>query len=274
MTGENINNGLEVADLTEEQQGFQNLADEVPFAGAQSEVEQNETKFIKLEELSDICPLGNCIIYGHGTGSSGDGHEIVESIFHEGLKGYESLGDMIGENREDKVSGSTDILDQAVGLWASQEGKLDSDSLKEKLNHWKHRESKNIILIRLPQEYFHLMTSVQREKSKPFYVVHEDAAGHKNHYLDHRFILGNYDTETGLVELNDSFEPEITGSFKTEMDDRLAAVQAETAARQAKFEQQSIPGIEYSNTQSNQAVSDLGDFDFENWDDYFEEDWS
>lgn len=275
MPGEDVNNKSEAAELTKEQQGFQNLGKEVPFAGAQPEVESSEAKFIKLEELGDICSLENCAIYGHGTGSSGDSHEVVESIFHEGLKGFESLGNMIGENRDEKVSGSTDILDQAVGLWASQEGELDSTSLKEKLNHWKHRESKNIILVRLPQEYFHSMTGVRGEMSKPFYTVHEDTSGHKNHYLDPRFILGNYDTETGLVELNDNFEPEITGDFKAEMDDRLASVKSETATRQAKLEQQAMPGIDNSgNISSDQAHSDLSDLDFDTWGEYSEEDWN
>lgn len=274
MSGENINSSSETLELTKEQQEFQSLGKEVPFAGAQPETEQNEAKFVKLEDLEDVCSLDNCVIYGHGTGSSGDSHEIVESIFHQGIKGYESLGNMVGEDRNDKISGSTDISDQAVGLWASQDGKFSSNDLEEKLNHWPHRESKNIILIRLPEDYFHSMTNIRSEMSRPFYTVHEDESGHRSHYLDRRFILGNYNTETGLVELNNDFEPEITGDFKIEMDNRLASVKAETAARQAEFDQQDMPGIGHPDSRPDEVGRDLGEFDFENWDEYSEENWS
>ena len=50
------------------------------------------------------------------------GHEVVENIFKEGVKGFESLGSMIGENRADKVVGSTDLMDNTIGLWSSSEG--------------------------------------------------------------------------------------------------------------------------------------------------------
>lgn len=47
---------------------------------------------------------------------------MVENIFKEGVKGFESLGSMIGENRADKVVGSTDLMDNTIGLWSSSEG--------------------------------------------------------------------------------------------------------------------------------------------------------
>ena len=223
MPGENINNQSEVNELTEAQQGFQKLADEAPFAGSQPETEKNEARFIKLEELENLCSWENCMFRGHGTGRSGDSHEVVESIFREGIRGNH---------------GGTDISQITVGLPYPQGESL--KDLKEELDNWKHLESKNIILTRLPAEYSVLESSTRR--NEPYFTVQKDTSGKNIHYLDSRLIVGNYNAETGLVELNDKFEPEIKGEFKEEMDRRFANIVSEERDRQQELDKLGPPG--------------------------------
>lgn len=232
------NTGESALSENQEQNPWENIAQEVSFAGG--EKIENEPKFIKLEELEKVCPLDNCILYGHGTGSSGNEYKIVESIFNEGLKGFESLSNMISENRDQEISGSTNLSNNAIGLYASGEGAFDSSKLKDKLDNWPHRGSENIILMRLPQEYFHIYTNNPAERTEAFYTIHEDENGHKNHYLDRRLIFGNYNKNTGMVELNEYFESEISDKFKNELDARLKSVQEKTEERNNAIEKNGV----------------------------------
>lgn len=190
-----------------------------------------ERKFVKLEEIANLCSFDNTMISGHGTASAGNDHEVVESIFDEGVKGFESLGNMTGVDRGNKVVGSTDLANNTIGLWSSMDGELDFSRIKEKLDNWPHRNARNVILMRFPIEYFHVYTNISGERTRAFFTEHEDEHGQATNYIDRRFIIGNYDTETGLVELNPNFEPEISGDFKKELDERLEKVKKQTKER-------------------------------------------
>lgn len=227
--GENNTSHMQKLDPWEE------MVQKVKFVGG--EKVEKEPRFIKLEDLESVCSLDNCAIFGHGTGSSGNGHDTVEHIFNDGLKGFESLGSMVAADRNEEISGSTDLMDNTVGIYTSLDGDFNNARLEEKLNNWPHRNSENIILMRLPLEYFHTMTTIPSERSEAFYTVHEDKNGHKNHYLDRRLILGNYNVSTGMVELNKYFEPEISGDFKNELEARLKVAQEKTEERNKVFEE-------------------------------------
>ena len=77
--------------------------------------------------------------------------------------------------------------------------------------------------------------STTNSSAKAFFTVHEDKNGHLCHYIDRRFIIGNYSTDTGLIELNEHFEPEINGDFKVELDERLKRAKDETKERHEEF---------------------------------------
>ena len=239
----------------------ENMKDAPEFAG--------EKKFIKLEEIANLCDFDNMMIYGHGTASAGDGHEVVESIFDEGVKGFESLGSMIGEDRGSHTVGSTDLTDNAVGLWSPMDGELDFQKLKEKLDHWPHRDAKNVILMRFPIEYYYAYTEFPSERTRAYFTEHEDKNGQATNYIDRRFIIGNYDAETGEVELNPHFEPNITGDFKKELDERLAEVQEQTAERHEEVERGGLLRFERDDLGEEGAENDTDDT-FDEWD---EEDW-
>jgi len=228
-----------------------------------------ERKFVKLEEIANLYSFENSMISGHGTASAGNGHEIVESIFKEGVRGYESLGSMVGEDRDSRVVGSTDLTNNTVGLWSSLEGDIDFSKMKEKLDNWPHRNAENVILMRFPLDYYHMYTDLPTERTQAYFVEHEDAQGRPTNYIDRRFILGNYNAKTGVVELNPHFEPEISGEFKEELDARLEKVKKQTEERQRKSENDPfvLPSAERDVSDSDEDDEfDLGDFDSDDFD--------
>ena len=102
--------------------------------------------------------------------------------------------------------------------------------------------------------------------------MHNDKNGQATNYIDRRFIIGNYDAETGLVELNPYFEPDITGDFKKELDERLAKVQEQTKKRHEAFDEKNPFGFTHTNMEENEpddttdaAVDDWDDADWGKW---------
>ena len=195
-----------------------------------------EKKFIKLEELADFCNLENSMIFGHGTASSGNGHEVVESIFEEGIKGWESGGSIASEDRGDEAVGSTDLTNNSIILWNSIEGEPNFDKMKGELDNWSHRSAENVILMRLPVDYYHMETDVAPERTQAYFTQHEDKDGQLTNYLDRRLIIGNYNAKTGVVEINPHFEAELSEEFKEELAGRLAEVQEQTKKRHEEQE--------------------------------------
>ena len=122
------------------------------------ETGEKTRQFKKLEELLPIFNAENVGIYGHGTGSTGDSHEVVDSIFEDGLRAYESPGSQVSEDRDpDEPIGDTDLFSTSVCLHSTEGGKqIDLSSFRESLDHWPHRESRNVVLFRLPFEYFNV----------------------------------------------------------------------------------------------------------------------
>ena len=228
-----------------------------------------ERKFVKLEEIANPCSFNNMMISGHGTASAGNGHEIIESIFDEGVKGFESLGSMIDKNRSNEVVGSTELGDNTVGLWSSMEGELDFQKMKEKLDNWPHRGAKNIILMRFPIDYYHAYTEVSGERTQAYFTEHKDKNGQATNYIDRRFIIGNYDAETGQVELNPNFEPNITGDFKKELDERLAKAQEQTKKRHEAFDEKNPFGFTRTSMEESKPEDDaddvVGDWNDADW---------
>lgn len=205
-----------------------------------------------------MIPLEDCAIYGHGTGSSGDDHAVVESIFQDGLKGWEAGGskfaDKASSKHPEEIFGSTDLNNTAAALWDSSSSQ-ELREIRPALNS-SHRGSRNVILMRLPHEYFNQLGD-PHERTKPFFTVHEDDTGHPYNYVDRRLIIGNYDNQTGKIELNDYFEPEIEGDFKAELDQRLSEAKQKTEARLLFWEQNPL-GIAYDQSQEEDLTEGTG----------------
>lgn len=205
-----------LSDGDDGQTGWDTTQD-VKFAGEQRGTERD---FVKFEDLEPLFDDKTSFIMGHGTGTAGDGHEVVDSILETGLRGYQALD--AAEPDKDKVAGSTDLTDTAMSLFSAIYGdKPDMANIRDKLDHWKHRDAQNIILMKFPVEFANTETSVNAEHYRPFFVQKRDSFGQMRNFVDPRFIIGSYDRETGLVEMNENFEATLSDEFRSEMEQRL-----------------------------------------------------
>lgn len=140
---------------------------------------------------------------GHGTGRNGNNEEIVQSIFSNGLRTkdnslyYTSIAMTLGENWE---------------------------TLKKYINNWPHLNSNKIILIKLPIEYFNPIGDMQDlggEKYHAFYKQVLEDNGEIKNYLDPKFIVGCYDSNTQDFLINPNFEAELSNKTKNELNKKL-----------------------------------------------------
>ena len=204
------------------------------------EQEQSERQFVKFEELEPIFADKNALIMGHGTATSGNDHDVVDAILREGLRGFQSLDSVASEvQHKDEVAGSADLRDTAIPLSdPNSDEPVAMLDIKDQLDHWAHRDAENVILIRLPLEFLnHEM--LKNQQFAPFFIQKRDKDGQMRNYLDSRLIVGNYNRETGLVEMNDQFQPELTDEFRSELNQRYEELLKEAEERMDKFE---MPG--------------------------------
>ncbi len=208
------------------------------------ETDEKTRQFKKLEELLPIFNAENVGIYGHGTGSTGDSHEVVDSIFEDGLRAYESPGSQVSEDRDpDEPIGDTDLFSTSVCLHSTEGGKqIDLSSFRESLDHWPHRESRNVVLFRLPFEYFNV-SPIHSERDLPFFVKKRDKYGQMRYYIDSRLIIGSYDAQTGLVEMNDAFEEQPSDELKADLSARLEEAHRATVERANSLDNEPLFGF-------------------------------
>ncbi len=144
----------------------------------------------KLNDISNILNEEGYFFLGHGTGRSSDSKKVIESIFKNGLR-----------TKDNSLYYTTIGLDTQ-----------NIDKLNEKLKNWEHCESKKIILIRLPIEYINAMGDTADLDGERFgaFMIKKEESNNVRYYLDPKFILGYFDTQTDEIVLNDSFEKELT----------------------------------------------------------------
>ena len=196
------------------------------------EQEQSERQFVRFEELEPIFADKNGLIMGHGTASAGNDHDVVESILREGLRTFQATGSQIGEHDKDEVVGDRNLKNTAISLFSAYDGsKPVMSDIKDVLDHWRHRDAENVILIRIPVEFINKYTSSSEERFLPFYTQKRDDAGQMRYFLDPRLIIGNYNRETGLVEMNDQFQTESDEEFRSELRERLEEAKKESEER-------------------------------------------
>lgn len=156
---------------------------------------------VKLEEIKDILTEEGFTIFGHGTG--GNNIEAVGSIFDVGLR-----------------ASHTSVFYTTIGL------DVDNELLKfkEKLDHWPHLDSENIILIRLPNEFFNMLgdfSDLDCERTAAFVNEKIDEYGNIVYYLDSKFIIGAYNRKLSQVILNPNYEKKLSEETLKEMKKKL-----------------------------------------------------
>src|SRR5574344_1401516 len=196
-----------------------------------------------IQVLESILKDDKFSVLGHGTGRKGAGADVVKFIFENGLRTkYNSL------------------YYTTIGLDIPS-----TEVLKNKLNNWEHCDSKNIILMRVPIEYINMLgesSDLDCERFGAFMQEHVDETGKIVYYLDSKFIIGNYNAETELIQLNPSFEKELTFDSKSLLTINYKKTLERTKERLRRFEELPL----FDESMASENIRDEVQFDDSGWD--------
>lgn len=187
---------------------------------------------IRLEELKDCLTEEGFTIFGHGTGFNNI--EAVSLIFKNGLR-----------------ASHTSMLYTTIGL------DVDANLIefKEKLDQWPHLDSENIILIKLPNEFFNVIgdsMDLNCEKTGAFVNEKIDEKGNITYYLDPKFIIGAYNRNLSKVILNPNYESKLSESSLIEIKEKLLIAIAKTQEKNKRMDEHLLHLIS-----SNDGLVDL-----------------
>ena len=176
--------------------------------------EKYDNKELTIDELAPLFSEPGYICAGHGTGRSGNGDEVVNLIFDNGLR-----------TKDNSLCFTSIFLNTPTPELIEQNQKLGIspptiDTLKNDLNNWQHMDSKKIIIARLPSEYINWHGDRDDHDGEMFgafmnEVVQEN--GKINYYLDSRFILGCYNVYTKTFRVNSKYERILSNSTKEKL---------------------------------------------------------
>lgn len=214
----------------------------------------NDNKQYKtLQELQPALQEDGYLILGHGTGRSGSSHEIVESIFNEGLR-----------TKENSLYYTT------VGLETSN-----MDKFQNQLTNWPHLASEKIILAKVPIEYINMYgnaSDLDNEKYGAFTIDKKDDMGKVTKYLNPSFIIGCYDTTTNQVEMNNKYEQQLSNETLSTVKLKYKEAMEKTKSR---IERQSISYLDNNKeelkemfNESEASKENQKDLDATNWDSF------
>ncbi len=170
-------------------------------------VSSGEGTYVSVEQLSSLLSESGFIFLGHGTGRSGNGDQVVDSIFSKGLRTkdnslyYTTVGLSAPTPELKDQFKEFDLPEPTIG------------GLKEQLNNWPHLNSKKVIIVRLPLEYVNSMgdiSDLDGERYGAFFREELQENGRKTYYLDPKFIVGCFDVDKQMVRLNEGFEQTLT----------------------------------------------------------------
>lgn len=177
------------------------------------DIVKNDTpKCVALEELQDVLKETGYFWLGHGTGTLENSDEIVNLIFKNGLR-----------TKDNSLYYTTIGLDvQSLS------------NLKTRLHNWQHLFSQNIILLRLPIMFINCLGNIadlDGERYGAFYNEKKSPEGKIVYYLDPKFIVGAYNTQTGKILLNKYFEKNLSKSTLNTLKEKYKIVLERTNAR-------------------------------------------
>lgn len=164
-----------------------------------------------LEELKALLNTnGEYVVLAHGTNLTID--EIQEKIFGDGL--YAT-----GKNENSSLFHTTNPVD--INNYSAED-------LRNKMINWEH-ESKNIVFIKLPMEYFNIYAdNGDRDCTKTRAFMHKVQVGDDYKYiLDPKFIVGAYNIESDSSILNGKYEKQLTEETKKQLQTNLINLQKE-----------------------------------------------
>ena len=130
---------------------------------------------------------------GHGTGGNGD-ETVIESILKMGLKCKNSEESLMYDDNLRNLDSTTVNLGQGnASLF---------EYSQENLNHWVHKESKQIVIISLPERYvLDKHFSMFMDPYEAFYVESEE----QGFFTRPEFVRGVYDANTRSFIPNENY---------------------------------------------------------------------
>jgi DnaJ-class molecular chaperone with C-terminal Zn finger domain len=198
-------------------------------------LQQNQT----LEELKNDLDEAGYIILGHGTGSL----ENPKPIFQNGLrtKMNSLYYTTIGLNTEDIVK------------------------LQSQLNNWPHRDSENIILIKLPIQFINTIGDLgdsDGERYGAFFNEHtHEKTGKITYYLSPKYILGCYSSKNEQVKMNPNFESQLTSESFKEMLEKYINTLIKTQERFKREEETFAQGMSTKSSNDTNFTDELFEID-------------
>lgn len=179
-------------------------------------------------------------IFGHGTGY--DNIKVVDEIFNTGLR-----------------ASHTSVFYTTIGLDIK-----DFLTFQDKLDHWPHKDSENIILIKLPNRFFNIIgnsSDLYCERTAAFVNKIENLNGRVTFYLDPKFIVGAYNRKTKKITINPNFEAALTDESINEMLEKLKQAIIDVNEKNKRLSEILLPHI-------NQTRQNFDDW---TWEDDFSE---
>lgn len=221
----------------------------------------NNNAYLTLEQLSTILSEEGYICLGHGTGRSGDSDSVVDSIFEKGLRAkdntlyYTSIGLSTPTPELIKKHEELGINPPSI------------NTLETQLNNWKHKNSKKIILIRVPTQFINYegdRSDLDGEMYGAFMDEVIDENNIKTYYLNSAFIIGCYDVQKKAVRLNKKFEKNLSEQTLEKIKKGYKKTLEKTQRRLKRLEKRFLieETVNVLSEQSNvqeQTITDFGD---------------
>ena len=154
----------------------------------------------KLEEFKDLLTDPEYAYYLHGTG--GDGMDKVASIFENGLR-----------------ASHNSMFFTTVCYGDGDTVKNNWEQMHNDMNHWPHKDSKNIVVVRFPKKYL-ILGADENTGEKDYAIYNEVTDPETNHvtrYINPKMIVGCYHAKNGNFTLNPYCEQELSSETEKNM---------------------------------------------------------
>lgn len=195
-----------------------------------------ENKVLDLEDCKEMLTEKGFLYSGHGTNGE---YDVVSSIFNIGLRtSHESL--------------YYTSINLSLG---GEEGWVE---FKQNLNNWQHKNTKNIIILKLPLKYLNTYGDEAYEKYNAFYVQKE-FDGRIQNFVDSKFIVGCYNANTKKFEINPNFEAELTVESKKDLENKLLIAKNLTKERLERLSDNDSFSEKYTSYIDTSKIDDISD---------------
>ena len=229
-------------------------------------MERLEENYVTLEQLEPLLSEKGFMCLGHGTGRRGNDDSVVDTIFEDGLR---SKDNSLYLTTIGLSTPTPEIVQQYQELGIPIPTISD---LKNQFNNWPHKDSKKIIIARIPTEYINTMgdrSDLDGEMYGAFMKETVDEMGKKTTYLNPKFIIGCFDVEKQMVRLNKKFEQTLSQTTMEELKSGYKKTLEKTRDRITRNEIVSNPTITDEESTISPSSDVYEDFDFPeiDWDD-------